>query len=92
MLHRLKHVAQVPAALGWDLRTPGFLKLGAQFVVLNMLKTRQAVGNRAHVASALDIVLSAQRIHATAVTAHMPGKQRQVDQGNDVVTCRCDAP
>ena len=91
VLHRLKHIAQVPAAFGWDLHTPGLLKLGAQFVVLNMLEARQAVGNRAHVASALDVVLSAQRIHAAAVAAHMPGEQRQVDEGHHVVHARCDA-
>ncbi len=50
-----------------------------------MLKAGQAVRNRTHVAAALDVVLSAQGIHATAIAAHVPGEQRKVDKGNHIV-------
>src|SRR5579863_1627028 len=85
VVHGLKHIAQVPATLGLDLRTPGFFKLGPQGVVLNMLKASKAVWNGTHVAATLDVVLSAQRIHATAVAANVSGEQRQVDEGHHVV-------
>src|ERR1035438_9729611 len=50
-----------------------------------MLKAGKAVGDRAHVAAALDVVLSAQRIHATAVAPHVSSEQCKVDEGNHVV-------
>ena len=70
---------------GWSFHTPGFLKLGAQLVVLDMLEAGKAVRNRAHVAAALDVVLSAQGIHSAAVAAHVSGEQRKVDEGHNVV-------
>src|SRR5580704_18342310 len=71
VIHRLEHIAQVPAAFGLDLHTPRLLKLDTQAVVLNMLKTRKAVRNGAHISAALDVVLPAQGINATAIAAHM---------------------
>ena len=65
---------------------PGALELRAQFVVLDVLKAGQAVGNGAHVAAALDVVLPAQRIEAAAVAAHVPGQQGQIDQRQTLST------
>ena len=50
-----------------------------------MLEAGEPVGKRPHVAAALDVVLAAQRVEAGAVSAHMAGQQRQVDQGEDVI-------
>ena len=40
------------------------LELGTNLIVLHVLKSREAVGDRAHVAAALHIVLSAQWIQS----------------------------
>ncbi len=68
-----------------DLHAPGLLKFAAQFVVFHVLKTGQAVGDRAHVAAALHVVLAAQRIEAAAVAAHVAGEQREIDQREHIV-------
>ena len=48
-------------------------------------KPGQAIGQGAHVAAALDVVLATQRVDAAAVAADVAGEQDQVDQGQDVV-------
>ena len=53
--------AQVPALLRRNAAAPGTLELGAQLVVFDMLEAGQAVGDRAHVAAALHVILPAQR-------------------------------
>ena len=50
-----------------------------------MLEAGQPVGQGAHVAAALDVVLAAQRVDAGAVPPDVPGQQHQVDQGEHVV-------
>ena len=50
-----------------------------------MLKPRQAVGNRAHVAAALHIVLPAQRIEAASIATDVSREQPEVDQRQHVV-------
>ena len=52
---------------------------------LDVLEAGEPVGQRAHVAAALDVVLPAQRVEARAVSAHVAGQQRQVDQREDVI-------
>ena len=42
-------------------------------------------GQRAHVAAALDVVLSAERIAPAPVAPDVSGEQREVDQRQDVV-------
>ena len=64
---------------------PFGVELGAQRVVLDVLEPWQAVGERAHVAAALDVVLAAQRVDAAAVPPDMAGEQHKRDQGKDVV-------
>ncbi len=48
-------------------------------------KPGQPIGQGAHVAAALDVVLAAQRVHAAAVAPDVPGQQGEVDQGEHVV-------
>ena len=68
---------QVPAALRRDGDAPLGIELGAQLVVLDVLEPGQAIGERAHVAAALDVVLAAERVDAAAVSPDMPGQQHQ---------------
>src|SRR5437660_5925893 len=75
----------MPAAIGLDPDAPGTLEFRAQFAVLNVLEAGQAVGDRAHISTPLDVVLAAQRVETTAVAAHVAGKEAEVDEGDDVV-------
>ena len=84
-LHGVQHVADVPALLCRNLCSPGFFKLAAQRVIFNMLEAGQPIWDCAHVTAALHVVLSAQRTDAAAVSAHVAGKQRQIDQRHHVV-------
>ena len=61
------------------------VELGPKRVVLDVLEAGQAVGQRAHVAAALDVVLATERVDAGAIPADVPGQQDEVDQGQDVV-------
>ena len=61
-LHGLEHLGEVPAALRRDRHSPDALELGPQLVVLHVLEAGQTVGQGAHVAAALDVVLPAQRV------------------------------
>src|SRR5215472_9695679 len=75
----------MPSLLGIELRSISPLEFRAQLGVLHVLKSRQSVGNRSHVAAALHVVLPAQRIKSAAVASYMPRKQPQVDQRQNVV-------
>ena len=59
--------------------------LALQLVVLDMLEPGQSIGQGAHVAAALDVVLATERIDAAPIPAHVAGEQHQVDEGEDVV-------
>ena len=50
-----------------------------------MLEAGEAVGQGAHVAAALHIVLAPQRVEAAGIAADMAGEQGQVDQRGDIV-------
>ena len=84
-LDRVEHPRQVPAAPGRDGDAPLGVELRPELVVLDVLEARQAVGERAHVAAALDVVLATQRVDAAAVAADVARQQDQADQGQDVV-------
>ena len=85
-VHRLEHVAQVPAVARDDRPAPRRLEpRPSRGVLYDVLEARQLVRDRAHVAPALDVVLAAQRIQPAAVDAHVPGQQAQVDERHDVV-------
>jgi small GTP-binding protein len=61
VLHRLEHLAQMPSALRRNRRAVRALELRPVLGILNVLPADELVGNRAHVAAALHVVLSAQR-------------------------------
>ena len=84
-LHGLEHPRQVPAALGRNAHAPEVVAALAGLVVLDVLEADQPVGQRAHVAAALDVVLAAERVDAAAVSPDVPGEQGERDQGEDVV-------
>ena len=82
--HGIEHPRQVPAAQRRDGRlTPR--RSGRDRVVLDVLETRQPVGQGAHVAAALDVVLATQRVDAAAVATDVTGQQDERDEGQDVV-------
>ncbi len=76
---------EVAAAVGRDGHAPGRLEAPPQLVVLDVLEARQPVGQGAHVAAALDVVLAAQRVEPAAVAADVPGQEGQGDERQDVV-------
>ena len=72
--------------LGGSVALPRRLEARARLVVvLDVLEAGQLVGDRAHVAAALHVVLAAQRVEARAVAPDVAAQQRQVDQREDVV-------
>ena len=85
-LHRVEHPRQVPAALRRDRDAPLGVELGPQLVVLDVLEARQPVGQGAHVAAALDVVLAAQRVDAAAVAADVAGQQDEVIRARTLST------
>jgi hypothetical protein len=85
-VHGLEHAGQVPAALRRQrVAAPDQLAALAQRIVLDVLEAGEPVRQGAHVAAALHVVLAAERVEAAAVPADVPGQERQVDQGQDVV-------
>src|SRR5437879_5235949 len=75
----------MPAAFGFDPGAPGALEFRTQFAVLNVLESGQAVGDRTHISTALDVVLAAQRVETTAVAADVTGEKAEIDEGDNVV-------
>jgi hypothetical protein len=85
-VHRAQHLGEVHAAPRRDDRVPPLAHPRARVVILlDVLEARQLVGDRAHVAAALHVVLAAKRIAARSPAADVPGQQRQIDQREDVV-------
>ena len=84
--HRVEHFGEVPAraraAASTSHARSNFARLAGSST---SLAARKLVGKRAHVAAALHVVLSAQRIRPRAVAADVTGEQREVDQRADVV-------
>ena len=76
-LHRIEHPRQVPAAPRRDRDAPLGVELRAQLVVLDVLEPGQPVGQGAHVAAALDVVLATERVDAAAVSPDVTGQQDQ---------------
>ena len=87
VLHRLEHLASGASRTSRITGTPhDRLEPRAGLgVVLDVLEARQLVGDRAHVAAALHVVLAAQRVEAAPVPADVPAEQPQVDQRQHVV-------
>jgi len=70
---------------GIHFRAPCQFELGAEFRIFHVLKTGEPVGDRAHVAATLNIILATKGIDATAITANVSGEQSEVDERLDVV-------
>jgi hypothetical protein len=66
--------------------TPHAARTSARLVVLDVLEARQLVGESAHVAAALHVVLPAQRVEARAPAPDVAGEQREVDQESTLST------
>ncbi len=85
VLHRVEHPGQVEAPPGRHRDAPGPVELRPDLVVLDMLEAGQSIGQGAHVAAALHVVLAAQWADPAAVAADVAGEQGERDQGEDVV-------
>ena len=84
--HRVEHVREVPAVLRHDGTAPRRFEPSTRLVILHdVLEARELVGDRTHVAAALHVVLSSQRVQTTAVFANVAGEEPEVDQGEHVV-------
>ncbi len=50
-----------------------------------MLESRETIGKSAHISAALDVVLTAKRIEAAAITPDVARKQTEIDQRKNIV-------
>ncbi|MND29242.1 hypothetical protein D3C80_197460 [compost metagenome] len=75
---RFEHVGDAQARVGLQGHAPGTLELGAHALVGNVPVAGQLVGERAHVARALHVVLPAQRVHPYPFAADVAGGHGQV--------------
>ena len=83
---RRHHLGHFHADLiGHPLNAPGSFHLGLYGRVGHVLIGRVDIGQTAHVAGALDVVLTAQRIDAAAGLPHVAAEHRQIGQGLDIV-------
>ena len=91
-LHPVEHLRQMPAVGRANRHAPRLLEPRACLVVsLDVLEARELVGDGAHVAAALHVVLTAQRVEPRAEAADVAAEEREVDQREDVVDGRCGA-
>ena len=67
------------------LHTPGGLELGPGQRVFHLLIAREDVGQRPHVAGALDVVLAPQRVDPAAFKTDISQQHLQVGAAHDVV-------
>src|SRR5450830_613062 len=80
---RLEHIGNAQARVGLQGDVPGLFELRPYHLVGNVPVTGQLVGEGAHVAGALHIVLPTQRIHAHAFAADIAGGHGQVGDAHD---------
>ena len=80
---RLEHVRDAKSWLVADRHIPGRLEVATRDGIRHVPVARQLVRERAHVAGALHVVLSAQRIHAHALAADVAGRHREVRDAHD---------
>ena len=85
VLHRLEHQGEVLAVVRVEFHAVGGLELRPMIRVGDVLEAGELVGQRAHVAAALHIVLAAQRHQPRAPTTDMAGEKRKVAQRLHVV-------
>src|SRR5690606_23706701 len=79
----IEHVGNPVAGLRIELHAPNFLERTADFVVGYRPVSCELVRERAHVAGALHVVLTAQRVHPAAREADVAGGHRQVRHAHD---------
>ena len=85
-LHRLEHLGEGPAVLRGDRHAPGRLESRTRLGVLfDVLEPGELVGDGAHVAAPLHVVLAAEGVHAAAVDPHVAGEQREIDERDHIV-------
>ena len=80
---RVEHVRDAQAGLGIELDPPFLLEGLARGLVRDVLIARQLMREGAHVAGALHIVLTAQRVHADAAPAEIAGRHREIGDAHD---------
>ena len=83
--HGLEHLGEVPAVARRDRAAPRGVEAGPDVGVEDVGEAGEAVGDGAHVAAALHVVLAPQRVEAGAVATHVAAQQRQVDERQHVV-------
>jgi hypothetical protein len=76
------HVGNAQAWLGIERLTPERLEHFERRRLREMAVARQLVGERAHVAGALNIVLPAERVHADALAADIAGGHGEIGDGD----------
>ena len=79
----VEHVRDAQARLGVEGASPELLELMADGVVGHVAVAGQLVGERAHVARALHVVLAPQRVDAYAITADVARRHCQVRHAHD---------
>ncbi|MCY1485098.1 hypothetical protein D9M68_187160 [compost metagenome] len=79
----IEHVRDAQARLVGNLDAPELLEGFARRVVGDMAVARQLVRERTHVAGALHVVLTAQRVYADARPADIAGDHREVGDRHD---------
>ena len=71
-------LGELQALVGWQRTIPGLLELGTRRLIVEGLVAGQHVRKRSHVACALDVALSPQRIHADAPATDVARQQSQI--------------
>ena len=79
----VEHVGDAHAGIAAQLRAPQRLELLAHRIVGDVAVARQLVGEGAHVARALDVVLPSQRVDPDAVAADVAGRHGEVGHRHD---------
>ena len=77
-----EYVGSVNSDFIAERNTPGVFEFLHHFGICNLLISRKVGGLRSHIAGALDIVLSAQRIDAAARPAQLAAEHRHIRHGH----------
>ena len=78
----LKHIGDAQSGLWRDGDPPSRPKFRPHFGAIDGLVARQLMGKAAHVATALDVVLSSERVHPHALAAIHATRHREVTNPN----------
>ncbi len=83
--HRLEHIREIPPSSAGQLAFHACSNLAMLSRIFDVLATGKLVRDRAHVAAALNVVLTSQRIDSRAVTSDVTAEQREIDERTHVV-------